>query len=135
MEVHAIVYHGRLAALSSFDGVDLAPHIEALEHDHPIARWVRAMCLYSEQVHGGKLARPYRCELAQYFAQLVLIDGWELRMLEDLDDTALAEYFNVPLEQIALRREDLLLEPGPQPHLLAAARRSWRSWRRRRCQR
>jgi hypothetical protein len=50
--MRAIVHRGRVAALAA-ERVYFAPHIEALEPDHPERRFVAALCLYSHAVDTG----------------------------------------------------------------------------------
>lgn len=127
MAVHVIVYQHRAVALSMPGVVALAPHVAALEDDHPIARWVGAMVLYSDLVHCGEVPEPFLSSHAAALASMVLLPDEAIVPLVDLPDAHLAEHFNVPLAEIAVKRFELravgLITDPPGGRARAAGRR------------
>jgi len=107
MAVHVIVYGHRVVALSIPLAVALAAHIAVLEADHPIARWVAAMIIFSDLVNHSELNGPFHSSVADAFASMVLLADREVAALAHLPDCQLAELFNVPLKQIAAKRAEL----------------------------
>ena len=104
-------YRGRPAATVEGERVAFCPSIEVLERDHPLRRFVAAMCLYLRDVADGVVPGP-SAELATLYARLLLIPSEALAARTDWADAVLAEHFNVPLEEIRERRLDLELLPG-----------------------
>ena len=102
-----IRHHSRVSAVAAPGGVQLLPNIEALEEDHPVRRWVFCLCLFALDVIEQRIDGGYSDFRAAVFARHVLIPDDEFRSMAGYDDATLAEYFNVPLEQIAEKREDL----------------------------
>lgn len=108
-----ILYEHRLAALAEGDCVVFTDHLEALEPDHPVRRFVSAMCLFSCEADAARSRLAYSTEGALLYARALLMPAALFDGLDrELEDHLLAEEFNVPLEQIELRREDLLAQ-GP----------------------
>jgi hypothetical protein len=101
-----IFHRGRLAALAA-DRVHYAPHIEALEADHPERRFVAALCLYSHAVDAGRAGCDgYDQEDAERFARALLMPGEAFAPVVAWPDAELAELFTAPLDQVAARRRD-----------------------------
>ena len=67
------------------------------------------MCVFAERVNTGELPGPYSDHRAELYARSALIDDNEFLRAdgEGVSDEALAERFNVPVEQIAAKRRDL----------------------------
>ena len=71
------------------------------------------MCLFSCEVDAARPRVPYRSEVALLYARALLMPAAIFDALDrELEDHVLAEEFGVPLEQVELRREDLVAE-GP----------------------
>ena len=102
-----IVYHGRLAATVEQDVTTLAKAFAVMEDDHPERRFVLAMASYAEDIVAGSMPGEYDDAVAAYAARVLLIDGDTLIEHWECPDHALAEAFNVPLDQIALARQDV----------------------------
>jgi hypothetical protein len=105
--VTLIRLHNRLAATATTTGIQLAPHIDILEFDHPIRRWVTAMAFFAHEVLNGTIHGPYTQQRAEHFARTALIADDVFVAVDDQDDTWLAEQFNVPLAQVAEKRSDI----------------------------
>ncbi len=58
LKLRPVTYQGRLAAVCTRHRVYFADWIEILELDHPVRRFVSAMCLYAGEVLNGPAA-PY----------------------------------------------------------------------------
>ena len=102
-----VSYRGRAAVHVFGSRATLTAFGESLERDHPIRRWVTCMTFYALDVHDGHLPGPYsECE-AERFARAVLMPSDEFLVLAGCEDVDLADYFNVPLEQVARRRLEL----------------------------
>jgi hypothetical protein len=102
-----IVFRGRLAAAATTDRFLLAPHIEALEDDHPDRLFVSVMCFHAREVITGRAPVPYTDADAELAARRSLIHDHAFSACWDCDDAILAEQFVVPLDQIAAKRVDL----------------------------
>ena len=111
-DVLLIRFAGRVSAVAAPGGIQLLPHIDALEEDHPSRRWVFCLCLFALDVIEERLHGSYSDTRAALFARQVLMPDDEFRSLAGYDDATLAECFNVPLEQIAEKRIDLLVRLG-----------------------
>ena len=106
-----IFYGGRLAALAEGDCVIFAPHINVLEADHPLRRFISAVCLWSCEVDAQRYPVPWNPAAAEAYARDLLMPAAFFDALDrGLADHVLAQDFNVPLEQVELRREDLAPE-------------------------
>jgi Zn-dependent peptidase ImmA (M78 family) len=78
------------------------------------------MAFFARDVMSGRLPGPYSGRRAEHFARCALLPDEEFAALERFPEAVLAEYFNVPLEQVAEKRVDLeaatqlaKLETGP----------------------
>jgi hypothetical protein len=99
-------YGGRLVATGA-DRVRFAPAIEVLERDHPLRRFVAAMCLYLHDVDDGLQPAPANAPAAAHYARVLLVPAGAFAQLAAQTDAELAEHFNVPLSEIAARRADV----------------------------
>ena len=102
-----IRYENRVVATVTRRRMSLAPNIEVLEVDHPVRRWCVVMAAFAQQVLAGDMPGPYSTPRACFFARVALLPDEEFCVLADLPDAQLAEIFNVPLPEIAEKREDL----------------------------
>jgi hypothetical protein len=104
-------YRGEVAAMATEYRVLLAPSIAALEPDHPRRRFVATLALVGREMTEQPGAEPYSDEQAAFYARMLLMpnDDFE-RLCEDLSDAELAEHFNVPLDQVPAKREDIELD-------------------------
>jgi hypothetical protein len=104
-----IQFRGEVVAVAGATRFHLAPRVEALSPRDPQRAIVALMCLFAERVQAGELPGPYSDHRAELYARSALIDDDEFRRAtnEGLDDRELAARFNVPLEQIDAKREDL----------------------------
>jgi hypothetical protein len=106
-----VIFYGPSPAAIAAERVYLLPPLDEFGLDHPLGRFVAWMALYAHRVEECELPGPYGPEAAERYARQALIDEDELRTLSHLDDPALAEHFQVPVEQIHFRRVDLDLPP------------------------
>lgn len=63
----------------------------------------------------GHIRGPFRQTRADHFARCALIPDTEFGPVQDVHDAAIAEHFNVPLEQIGEKRLDVLAAWLGQP--------------------
>jgi hypothetical protein len=110
-----VILYGPSPVAIAAERVYLLPPLDATGLEHPLGRFVAWMALYAHRVEERELPGPYEPEAAERYARQALIDEHELRALADLDDLALAEHFQVPVEQIHFRRLDLDLPPRTDP--------------------
>ena len=90
------------------ESVYLMPEIAVLEEDHPRRRFVYMLALIGREMQLPPDAERYDADLATFYARAALIaDGAFLCLDDGRPDAALAEEFNVPLEQIEAKRYDL----------------------------
>jgi hypothetical protein len=102
-----IVYRGRLAAAAGTDRFFLAPHIEALQDDHPDRHFVSLMCCFARDVMVGATTGPYHAAAAELAVRSALVDDHAFAALSAWDDSDLAEHFGLPLDQVGAKRRDL----------------------------
>jgi hypothetical protein len=104
-------YGGAIAAVGTDEYVYFLPPIAALERDHPHRRFVGVVTLVVRQMALEPNPEPYDEDLARFYARILLMPNDEFELLcDELDDAELAEHFNVPLEQVAAKRRDVLLD-------------------------
>lgn len=111
------IHLGRSAvAVIDYDGVYLMPPVAVLEQDHPNRRFVCMLALIGREMQLPPHAEPYDDERAAFYARAALIADDAFLCLDDgRSDAALAEHFNVPLEQVEAKRYDLaFLRPRPR---------------------
>jgi len=105
--VRAIFYAGRPAAYTDGDRVVFSDHVAVLERDHPLRRFVSAVCVWSCEADAGALPGGWDPVTAELYARALLMPA---ELFEGLDrglaDHQLAEHFCVPLEQVRARRQD-----------------------------
>jgi hypothetical protein len=102
-----IRYGGHLAAVADDHSIWLTERIEVLEFDHPVRRFVAMKCLVAREMQSGPGAEPYDDATADFYVRAALMPDDEFDALTGrLPDAALAEHFNVPLEQIDAKRYD-----------------------------
>lgn len=102
-----IRHDGRPAAWVAGSKTAFAPWIDVLEADHPTRRWVACKAIFAMHVLDGTLPAAYTDERADLFARGALLPNALFCELADLPAAWLAEHFNVPLPQIAEKRDDL----------------------------
>lgn len=105
MKLQPVTYRGRLAAVCSPHRVYFAEWIEILELDHPVRRFVGAMCLYAGEVLNGSAAASYSDDDARRRARARLIPLTDLFTGLAATDAELAEYLNVPLDEIRVAHD------------------------------
>ncbi len=104
-------YGGEVVAVVTQHHALLAPSIAALEADHPRRRFVAALILAGREMTAEPAAEPYDDDQAQFYARILLMPNDEFESLAGrLHDVELAEHFNVPLEQVRAKREDVRLD-------------------------
>lgn len=102
-----ITYEGRPAALVVRGRAYLLPPLALLEPEHPRRRWTTCMAFFARDVANGRLSGPYSLRRAEHFARCALMPDDEFAPLDRFPDPVLAEYFNVPLEQVGEKRADV----------------------------
>jgi len=110
-----IIFQHRLAALADEHGVVLADHIEVLEPDHPLRRFVCALAGHAHDVTLGLIA-TYEHDEAHAAARERLLPVQHAGLLAaGFSDAQLAEICAMPLEQISARRHELAAEAPVRP--------------------
>jgi hypothetical protein len=102
-----ITYEGRPAAIVVRGRASLLPPVALLEPEHPRRRWATCMAFFARDVVNGRLDGPYSTRRAEHFARCALVPDDEFAAIERFPDHVLAEYFNVPLEQVGEKRADI----------------------------
>ena len=103
-----VSYAGRVAARVG-RRTRLAAHIATLEPDHPLRVFIGGMALYARAVDDGLEPGPYDDERAEQVVREGLMPVAWFGLMQHRPDAELAEFFAVPLDQIAKRRRDLEL--------------------------
>lgn len=104
-----VTYQGQPAALVTSEQIHIAPPFDELPTGHATLRFIAFMALYARDVQTGQQPGPYNDEHAELFARCALIDPAAFWAELDRPNDELAQHFQVPVEQIALRRHDLAL--------------------------
>ena len=106
--MRAIFYDGRAAAYTDCDQVVLSDRVAVLERDHPLRRFISAVCVFSCEADAGYVPGGWSSASAELYARALLMPT-ELFYPHErvLADHQLAEHFAVPLEQVRARRGDL----------------------------
>src|SRR3954452_14248150 len=105
-----IVNHqGRPAGWVTCARAELYPRVAAFEPEHPTRRWVTCSAIFAMEVLAGRMRGLFSQARADHFARCALMPDDEFAELAAADDVALAEYFNVPLEQVREKRIDELM--------------------------
>lgn len=100
---------GELVAIADAKEVWFAPVVEALETDHPRRRFAAMLALVAGVMQTGPDAEPYDAARAAFYARYILIPDTSFVLHAAVEsDAQLAERFNVPLEEIAAKRADIL---------------------------
>ena len=106
--MRVIFYDNRPAAIAHDGRVVFCTQIDVLEVEHPVRRFVSAICIWSLDVDAGRLAIPWDQLQLEVYARALLMPAELFEPLDrELAEHELAEHFGVPLEQVELRREDL----------------------------
>jgi hypothetical protein len=107
--VELIVYEGEIVATVGARRMYLAGHVRELDDADPLLFFVSLMGAYALHLRDDPTLGPYTDERAERFARCVLIDDEAFRMLDanELDDRLLAGHFDVPVEQVMKKRDDL----------------------------
>jgi hypothetical protein len=113
----AVRYEGEVIGFVNPEQAWLDPEIAALEDDHPHKRFVSMLCLVGHEMQSGEGAEPYSHELAATYTREILVPEEEFVEAAYLPDVVLAERFNVPLEQVRLRRSELRQRRADADHL------------------
>jgi hypothetical protein len=104
-------YGGQVAAVATQHRVLLAPAISTLEADHPRRRFVAALALVGREMTKEPGAEPYSDDQAAFYARMLLMPNDTFEALcDDLSDVELAEHFNVPIDQVRAKRDDVVLD-------------------------
>jgi hypothetical protein len=102
-----IVHGGQLVAVITDELLWFMPSVAVLERDHPVRRFVGMKCLVAREMQLGPDAEPYDDAIADFYVRAALLPDEEFDELAlTLDDAALAEHFNVPLDQVEAKRYD-----------------------------
>ena len=107
LSVELIFYEGQLAAVVTGSEARLAPEIEF--GDPTVSRFVFAMAAYA--LHPTRLADgdPFDQGEAEFIARWLLMPNAAFAPLAHLPDARLAELFEVPIAEVARKRDDLTL--------------------------
>lgn len=105
--MRAISYRAELVALTTRARVYLAPDVAALPAGAPKLRFVAALCLYGRDIDRADISGPYCSDDAELYARCLLVPDEEFKLRIAERDEQLAEYFQVPIEQIRWKRRDL----------------------------
>lgn len=107
MGMREIRYHGRTLAFTAGTDILFSPELRQLAEGHPLRRWAVALARFGIQVDAGQQPAPYDPERAELFARGRLMPFRLFLEVAERSDGELADWFGVPIEQVALRRSDL----------------------------
>jgi hypothetical protein len=103
------MYNGEIVATVGARRVYLTGSVLEVEDADPLVLFVSLMGAYALHLRQEPEFGPYSDESAERFARCVLIDDAEFRMLDanGFDDELVAGHFDVPVEQVAKKRDDI----------------------------
>lgn len=107
VDVLLIHHQGKPAAWVANGRIELYPRIAVLEPEHPSRRWATCRAIFALEILSGRIRGPFDQARADHFARSALVPDAEFRSLAAASDAALAEHFNVLLEQVREKRLDL----------------------------
>lgn len=113
--MYTVVRKETVIGFATHDGAVLIAPFLGLRPDHPERRFALAMLRYGNAVAAGELDEPYCDKRAELFARSLLINDDAFRAIRRERNDVLAQHFNVPVDQIQLKREDLVLYAGREP--------------------
>jgi hypothetical protein len=108
VDVLLIHQQGKPAAWVANGRIELYPRIAILEAEHPSRRWAMCTAIFAMEILAGRIRDPFDQGRADHFARSALMPDGEFRPLVGAGDAAVAEHFNVPLDQVREKRLDLL---------------------------
>jgi hypothetical protein len=108
-DVELIKYDGEIMATVGAQRAYLAGRAREVDDTDPLVLFVSLMAAYALQLRDEPELGPYSDEWAERFARCILIDDAEFSMLDanGFDDPLLAGHFDVPVEQVAKKRDDI----------------------------
>ena len=102
-----ITHGGQVVAVITGELLWFTSCVAVLESDHPVRRFVGMKCLVAREMQLGPDAEPYDDAIADFYVRSALLPDDEFdRLAPTRSDAALAEHFNVPLDQVAAKRYD-----------------------------
>ena len=110
MATTLITYQRQIVGIAGADRFYLAPAIDELADGDSLKTFVCFLALYARDVHTGTLPGDPYCYLpcrGERYAREALMTAREFLAAGRRSDRELAEHFQVPLEQIARRRQEL----------------------------
>src|SRR3954453_23523195 len=105
-----ITYQRQIVAVAGADRFYLASAIDELPDGDSLKTFVCFLALYARDVHTGALSGDpcrYLPRRGERYAREALMPAREFLTAERRSDRELAEHFQVPLQQIARRRQEL----------------------------
>lgn len=105
-----ITYRGRAVAMAGADRFYVAPLVDMRPSGDPLKTFVCFLALYARDVQSGALPGKtwhYLPRIGERYAREALIPARSFASIQHHSDRELAAQFNVPIEQIARRRNDL----------------------------
>ena len=102
-----LIFYGADPVAIAADRVYLLSPLDELGLEYPLPTFVAWMATYAHRIDTHEIPGTYDPEAAERYARETLIDEEEMRLLAHLQDTLLAAYFRVPIEQVYFRRIDL----------------------------
>lgn len=114
-------YNDELVAVATHDGGVLLGHLAEQDKGHPDRRFVTCMLRYANASLQGRLQEPYTDDSAERYARTQLMPdaAFDQRHLDR--DHELADHFGVPVDQILMKRDDMV-RSWDRPTVLPAAR-------------
>jgi len=70
--VRAIFYNGRPAAVTENHYVRFCPHVAVLERDHPLRRFIAAVCVWSCEADAGNVPGGWDPRTAELYPRALL---------------------------------------------------------------
>lgn len=109
--VTLVNYRGEIVATVGARRFYLVGAARDLDDEDPRLQFICFMAAYALQLRDEPDLGPYTDERAERFARCVLMDDDEFAMLDAnaLEDRLVAGHFDVPIEQIEKKRDDLRL--------------------------
>lgn len=103
--MYVINLDGRAAAYATASDILIAEWVRRRD-DYVGSRWVIAQAVFAQEVAAGWRSGPFTEDRAARFARYALMPDAEFDRVAGQADYVIAGHFDVPVEQVAEKRED-----------------------------
>lgn len=103
--MYVITFEGQAAAHVTAADISVADWVQDLG-DYVVGRWMVCLAVFAQSVADGRACGPFTDWRAEHFARCALMPDDEFDQVADFEDYLIAGHFDVPVQQVAAKRED-----------------------------